>query len=497
MRNRSRGQVLPLFAIVSIVLIGMMAIAIDVTSAYAARRAYRTAGDAAALAGGQDLQSITTRAISAGDRLNARTDALRSLVSGLGATGNPTQIGCTNLNADLANCPLPGTPFVVSIKTPVTSCVSCDVTRSVQVTVGNPTFSLSFARIFGMDHWNVATSSVAGLDFSAQYAIITLRPPLNGRVGNQDDIRLNGNGSTVVAVGGDIGVNTGAVLNGNSATVGVDQGYHFDYYGAATDQASPLGANKQINTLIPDPAYPYPVEVVSTPLGGATPCPIGIENTLSANGYGTYLPSSLLCFKPGRYTSTLSVGNGKVGVMLPGIHYLDKGIDLSGTLIGGYQPSVPGVGLIIPYTEKVKLTGTPPFFALNRGSAFDGRAGGQEATPAMSTNETPPTLMSLVVTKNLACNVAVPAPSCGSKTLDFSGFGGHGFVSIAGVVYAPSDNVDVAGGADTRGYLGRIVAWTITYSGGSTFVQHYVGAVHAGLLRLDGACTAPSTPCNP
>lgn len=492
MRGRQQGQVLALFAIMVTGILAMLALAIDVSSAYSTRQSYRTASDAAALAGGQDLQATASRAVTAAEYAKARADSKLSLQKQFSAT-----LVCAETGAR-SNCTL-SNGLVASVVTPIPagSCATCDPTRSIQVSVTNPNFRLSFGPVVGVNTWNVGTTSVAGLQFGGQYAIITLRPPVSGRTGNKDDILINGTNSAVIADGGDIGSNTGSTLNGHTATVQVGDGYFFRYYGALADPSTPAGSAKQLLSLIPDPKYPYPSATAATPVGGPIACPATTAATLTSNGYGTYTASQLECYKPGTFASTLSVNNNKVGVLLPGLYYLNKGIDLKGTLLGGYQPGVTGVALIVPYTEQVKLTGTPPFFALNRGTNFDGRAGGQDALPVLTTNETTPTMMSIVVTGNSACKVVVPAPNCNSTTLDFSGFGGHGFVSIAGVIYAPSDNVKVAGNGDSRGYTGRIVAWTITYSGGSTLVQHYVGAPAQGVLRLDAACTVPSTPCNP
>ena len=58
MRRTERGQVLPLFALMLVALMAITALAFDVSNAYAARRAFRTAADAAALAGALDLISI-------------------------------------------------------------------------------------------------------------------------------------------------------------------------------------------------------------------------------------------------------------------------------------------------------------------------------------------------------------------------------------------------------------------------------------------------------
>src|SRR4029079_5420300 len=70
-----RGQALPLLALFVLVLIGFAALAIDVSGALSARRFYRRVADGAALAGAQDLQQTGSRAVSATERIQARTDA--------------------------------------------------------------------------------------------------------------------------------------------------------------------------------------------------------------------------------------------------------------------------------------------------------------------------------------------------------------------------------------------------------------------------------------
>src|SRR5207244_551230 len=147
--------------------------------------------DAAALAGAQDLQEVT-RGINPADQTNARTKAFKVMQDRLGASGtcDPSRDWTY-----AAPCALPGTPFLVSVETPSPSCVTCESTHSIQVTVRNPNFALGFGALYGRTSFNVPVTSIAGLAFFPKYALATLRPPKqpNGN-DNQDDIRLNGNG---------------------------------------------------------------------------------------------------------------------------------------------------------------------------------------------------------------------------------------------------------------------------------------------------------------
>jgi Flp pilus assembly protein TadG len=507
-QQQQSGQVLVLFAGGMIGLLALLGLALDVSSVYSLQRMERSTADAAALAGAQDLQTPGSRAVKTEDYVNARIHALQNLASKLGAISAPS---CSTA-ADIVNCPIPGTPYQVSIKTPSPSWLNVDSTRAVQVTVKQPDVPLTFARLFGQHDWNVAQTSVAGLDYSGQYAVITLRPPVSGRTGNTGDITINGTGSEVVAINGDIGMNTGATLNGHSATVSVSDGYYIRYYGATTDTSTPPGpaAYKQLRALVPDPKYPIPSRVdAATGATDASSTCTTAKATVVTNGYLTAaVAAGATCYTPGIYSSTVDVGNGSVALLEPGVYFFDKGVTFKGIIIGGYAPNVPGVSLVVPQTQNFTMNGggggSANVLALNRGSAYDLRVGGQEATAALSvsgvpaqTNTTTPMLMSVIVPGDSACTVTVPAPSCSAQTIDWTGSGSATITAIAGVTYAPSDNIKVAGNSDPKGYIGQLVAWTITYSGGSTLNQHYPGAATNGMVRLDTACSGGTSPCNP
>src|SRR5436190_2038629 len=134
-------------------------LAIDVSNAYSARQGYRTAADAAALAGAQDLQSTNSRSVSGTQYTNAMADAKASLDQQFGATST-----CATTSASRKDCTFPALPYKFAIITPLPSgaCVDCDITRSVQVNFANPTFQLSFAHLIGIGSYRVASTSVAG-----------------------------------------------------------------------------------------------------------------------------------------------------------------------------------------------------------------------------------------------------------------------------------------------------------------------------------------------
>ena len=81
-----------------------------------------------------------------------------------------------------------------------------------------------------------------------------------------------------------------------------------------------------------------------------------------------------------------------------------------------------------------------------------------------------------------------------NKTINMAG---GGSLFLQGVQYMPSDNVNINGGSAGTGLVGQIIAWTLTYTGGTLINQEGATAEGPGLLRLDGACTASATPCSP
>ena len=72
---------------------------------------------------------------------------------------------------------------------------------------------------------------------------------------------------------------------------------------------------------------------------------------------------------------------------------------------------------------------------------------------------------------------------------------GGGARFVAGIQYAPSDNVKIAGNAAGTGIVGAIIAWTIEYDSGF-LNQESAASNEVGVLRLDRACS-PGEICNP
>ena len=325
------------------------------------------------------------------------------------------------------------------------------------------------------------------------------------------------------------------MLSGSTSALKLDPGYlmyHYDTYQAWV--GSPQG--KPIPNPIPDPNYTEPSESAGSPptfsnavsaqdIGGCT----AAVNTAIANGYAPpAVPFTLVanvntfCYKPGIYKFDIKNLSNTTAILLePGVYFFDKGLKMFGPLIGGYQADSPGVSLV--FTEGSQCAGGPsacnfagnnsPLIALNAGacitdSSISCTAG---ASPAMGWDGNPvevvftgpgtlksPVPETLIVTKDPNCTVGTTEPSgCADTSNNVINLPGGGSLFVAGVQYAPTDNVSINGSSAGAGRIGQIIAWTVFYTGGSQISEFYPGGVGNGILRLDTACSGPGTICNP
>lgn len=560
-RDAQDGQILVLFAIMLVLLCAMAAVAIDVSNVYAARRAYRSAADAAALAGAQELQQERKHAVGTGEYNKARDRARDLLGEQLG--GSPD---CDAVVDDTMRCTFDGTTYEATIRTPINGgdCVSCAPDRSVEVKVANPRFGLTFARVLGFNEFNVSVGAVAGLNFEKSYTIITLRPPKKlGSTFDVRDIRLSG-GSVVNVDGGDVGSNANMVYDGLCPSVtimNISSGYHLYYVPAAPPDDDPGWSQACGPVALPidpiqDPGYRYPsMTGTLVPLrpdaptfDDARPSEYAtlpaVERADEADGLCaaevakvdvtryTFMagrdPATIYCYNPGIYSSGSGARNariqaptGTVALLKPGAYYLKSGLSVNGWLIGGYEPGLPGVALMFDPHGPARsaddgFDGTSgQVIALNAGDRFPpSYSGGAPATAAIDwsgqavdTSGVPngpdtPLLITLLVKWDSTCYVPssgtfVEPSACETNRNQTLNMAGGGSLALEGVQYAPSDNITITGGSAGNGRVGQIVSWTLHYAGGTDINQQGPNTESLGLLRLDGACTAPGTPCAP
>lgn len=287
--RRSEGQILVLFALALVALIGFAAVAVDLGSYLKVRRDYQNAADAAALAGAPFLATTTP------DRVSARRAAWKSLQDELGITiaGTPwstdTAAGSPIQDASNKFRLWVSTPPVASgAKYPGAFVGSADKAVFVWIEAQSPSF---LSRVFGLNGSLVSAWATSGI-FPNRYAVITLRQPTQAGP-SQEDIRLAGNNVTLRVVGGDVGGNWNMKLNSNNNLVlpGDSQVYLHDYMSCGsscwgntqiTNGSGTLKTALQLPGPIPDPNYPPPTSTVSAPGAPTATLPLGYTNFYSA-----------------------------------------------------------------------------------------------------------------------------------------------------------------------------------------------------------------------
>ena len=432
------------------------------------------------------------------------------------------------------DCEFAALPYKFSITTPLpsaASCATCDPERSVQVNFADPTFSLTFSRILGFNEYSVAVTAVAGEEFNSSYTIVTLRPPSAPAIPGVRSLRVDG-GTKVNVITGDVGTNANMTYAGTNSELILDSGYRLDYYDPYNSPlwypAGPTGT-PIYPRLIPDPGYPVPPRGASPPVGGvdAAGCAARASAVYSNANYASSVPvnpgppitpdmAKIACYTAGVYSSSVTVSNGTLAILEPGLYFFDGGLNAQGSVIGGYDPNHEGVALVFPESSGTMFknwtsggsSSLTQIVALNAGDRYLNPSGDEAAAALdysgnpVQTNTSDPVLMTVIVPPDVRCPVTDPFPAITctntvenhNTSIDLSGGSG---LYLAGVQYAPSDNVSVAGNTTTGGYVGQIWAWTIHYTGGSQINQEGSQSQGPATIRLDAACTVPGTPCVP
>jgi len=211
-----RGQVLVLFALFLVVLMGATAVAVDYGSWLKVRRDYQNAVDPAALAGA----ALLTRPDSGPKRDAARLAAWEDLDRSLGLNLNNGELNVwpkssTGLAGQVAG------PYRIWVSTPPiqagaayggTYTTSDSRTMFVRIERENPSY---FGRVLGVGDQLISAWATAGV-IPERYGVITLRQPGQAPGNIAANITLNGTGTNLEVVDGDVGSNWNMRLNSGS-----------------------------------------------------------------------------------------------------------------------------------------------------------------------------------------------------------------------------------------------------------------------------------------
>jgi hypothetical protein len=517
MTNRKGdGQILVLFALVLILLMGISALVIDVGLKYSSERRYQAITDAASLAGAQEIQppgrGVQPLSVMRPLWANARRVALLAVVKGLLPIG---VVATCDTSADIPDCALPGGQYHVGIYAPSRICSlgGCDFNRSVEVIVREPAYQTMFARLFGQTTWALSRTSVAGLSWGRNYTIVALRPvkPKGGTT-EVRNIRLDG-GTQVHVIKGDVGTNSNMDYGSCASLLDLQTGYNLYYVDATPSWGCPNPPGVHSAAMIQDPQYIIPpaasdsAHVYFTLAKGedVAGCPALATALLTNPQYAKYVPfvplsapgvpdatgpkRTIHCYMPGTYAPTLADGNKDLTILEPGLYYFNGGVDVQSGFIGGYDPSQPGVTLVFPRTMQFKQRSGATI--LNAGTKFRNPAGVEPATAPAMTNTVPSLKITVAVQSDPNCQVVLPYNTgCDDLSNDTINLAGGTALYLAGVQYAPSDNAVVTGNSSGDGYIGQVWVWTIYYKGNNTVInQEGLSPDGPGHIRIDTACS--------
>ena len=301
------GQVMILFAVASLVLIGAVALAVDVGFLLAERRQVQAAADAAAMAAAQSgLDQQEDQIISAGQYYGA-------------------------LNADV-----PESAVKVNPDAPVPS--GGEGERYVEVTITKDVQKFFLQAIYPKGKWSVTASAMAAVEpVEADYALITLDDDTS------PGIYMNGN--TSISITGDNGsaVSNTTIRGANNPDFDVEGAIHaFGDIIGGENWDPPLGMRANRNRLVPDPLVEAGVEKPDVP-----------DQKWLQEDVDDCLKSSPCNLNPGHYTSVkISMENKDKIHLNPGLFYFDgtSRLDLKN------KSELTGDGVLLYFTGGASLT---------------------------------------------------------------------------------------------------------------------------------------------
>lgn len=458
-RRREGGQILVLFTLALVAMIAMLGLLFDGGGALALRRQMQNAGDAAALAAVNTMQTLTPRTCStiAGPPPGAPQDAI---VTAARAEVRRTMPWLTDAQITVS-CPPGWSNFAVGV----------DLGASSQTT---------FARVVGFGGIGVGTTSQAvnGAITSAIYSIIVLDPSNptwpNGRRGCPSTLISGGPSITIegsMAVDSACPAASGGALgtNGNAATLTAVGNAKIRVVGDFVP--GPL-------TILPNVLTHQPY--VRDPLDKLPAIPASLT-TRSANKL--VLSGSSTVLSPGVYVGGIQMKNSAKAFLRPGI-YVMKG----GGFDMGAQNAVYSVAAGVSSTSDatwgtdcpqascgVLIYNTSGSGSNAMGQFTVGAGATLRLRPYRPTADTGGTNV-LEYENLLLWQDANPVPTS-SYAQPVVQLNGGGTVDVSGGVYAPSALVQMGGGSGGTGgatdLTVQFIAWDLALSGNSSFVFRY------------------------
>jgi hypothetical protein len=515
-----------IFALFLVVLLGATGLVVDYGSWLKVRRDYQNVVDAAVLAGSVHL----VRPITAAKAADAREAAWKSIEDQLGLSLDEAGLGSTDRGIGNPYVD-PSTGFNIWVSTPPIGSATAysgafagsNRVLFAWIEKDNPAF---FSRILGIGDQKISGWATAGT-FPNRFAMITLRKNGQPTNGNPTDLDVNG-GTVLSVVDGDVGGNWGMSINASDSRVRVSSSTT-DIYGVYLTENVPTGGNAwapgqvvnglgapiavQYSAEVVDPMYPAPCLTYGVAGGtcledranGAFPPD---ATTTRVGDTCPYNATTNVDRLPAGHYNNIKVPNGKCLVLDPtfnpvtgkknGIFYITGTLDINndGLVMGD------GVTLVFDRSGDLNMNAGATI-SLNSGDSTNNplagscggvagggatncRFGGWTAKAGAGGNYSwsvgPSATYSVPADpfeRGIAAYVckSAGAANCGiggSPSTNILQMNSSSGIDYRGMIYAPFDNVKVAG-QPTHKDIGQLVSWTAQFTGGSTITQTFDG----------------------
>jgi hypothetical protein len=469
MHRDQRGQILPLFALMLVALFAMAALLFDAAQAMAVRRQLQDAGDAAALAGSNVVQTGTPFGCSG--TAGPPPGSPRAVVT------NAVQASIT---ANLPSYPLGSVT------------VSCpdgweNLAVRVQLSQTAPSF---FRSVVGAGPLvvNTASTAVNGPTGGVGYSVLTLNPynptwPPNLR----GCPSLNFNGSPTVTSLGSMHINSACqpgggsdwavTRNGQASTVTMLNGSVIEIVGRADPTAMTIIPAPIENSIyLLDPLrFINDVNLAALPVRSASR--LILNNTNRTLDPGIYVGGielrnrSQIYMRPGIYV--LQGGGINVGAQA---QLYTVGPTVSTTNQANWATDCPNDGTCGVMFYNYANAGVMGQYNVTAGAVFLAR-GYQRGYSGPAAN---PDYKGLLLWQH---KLPVPTSSYVQPTVRLIG---GGSVNISGTIYAPSAPVELNGGSGGGGgfeidYALQFIVWDLIFSGTSDWRLDYSDLVFVQL----------------
>lgn len=525
--TRARGQVLVVFALGLLVLLGAAAVTVDLGMWLSDRRTLQNAADAGAQAG---ISELLKRPITDAKRAAAIEHALRYVNAQLGlgmsdalisscaaAAGDPAGNG---LGPEDCGGAYAG-PTRVTIRSPVTAADSCRGIawgdRAITVRLERPSGRF-FSRVFFAGDLTTSACATAAVN-GGGLAVAVLKPNRTGPNTYETQpnnatitMKIAGSDTFIRIWGGDIAVNSLFSAAGAPPPQSPNQPAYVKFM---TTGPSGISDNRMYLTIDAPSPPTWSVDARQIRTEGLTPAedddpylpPRHLPAYVPIPGWGNQAYAALLADEKARgatprdltvTTSTPSTGScsspipGAVVLAPDEFSLLDVSTDTSVWLCPGVYhffhrqgakeglqlgsgSTVAGQGVTLVFENDSALV-------VNSGSALmlDCQTPGQPAcsnpspAPWQTGDVRHPVPIAIWIEPVPGCDPLAVACSDQTSSHVFMMGSGSG-IDVRGIIYGPTDNMVIAGNGQHHG-TGEIWAWTLEYLGNSELDQVYEGS---------------------